>query len=605
MTEHEPGGLSLPNLLQALRRRLGVLVLCLVLTPAAALAVSLLQEKQYTATASLLFRDPQFDQKLFGSTFVQESQDPAREAATNVELVSLEEVADRTARRLGRGLSGEDVSEATEVEAEGQSDVVSISATAPDPQFAARLANTFGEEYVDFRREADRSTIREAQQLVRSELRGLSPKERRAESGQSLAERLNQLGVLASLQTGNAELAETARPPDDPASPKPLRNALLGLVLGALLGLGLALLVDRLDRRLRDPKEVEDAFDRPVLAGLPESGAIKDADPLLRGVPEGEREAFRMLRANLRYFNVSRDIRSVLITSSSPGDGKSTVAWGLAVAAASTGSRTLLVEADLRHPSLATRYGLRSQRGLTSVLTGEVDRTAAVTEIPVTASANQAQPAHSMDVMLAGPLPPNPTDLIESPAMADLIREVEPEYDLVVIDTPPVAIVSDAIPLLTMVSGVIVVSRLGQTTRDAVQHLRSQLHHLAAPLMGVVVNSVDSGAGYYGYGYGYGGPTGGSPNGASAERPPPLPTPSADRPSSPGASDYGSGRTAASRGAPAVSSSADARPQEPPAPRSAGPPALPPNGAGRSRPSELAPSQRRGGLLNRLRSDRQ
>lgn len=533
MTEQQPVGLSFPNLLQALRRRLGVIFLCLLLTPAAALAVSLLQEKEYTAKASLLFRDPQFDQKLFGSTFVEESNDPAREAATNVELVSFEEVADRTARRLGRGLSGEDVSDATEVEAEGQSDVVSISANARDPEFAARLANTFGEEYVDFRRQADRSKIREAQQLVRRDLSGLSAKERRSDPGEQLAGRLSQLGVLASLQTGNAELAETARPPDDPSSPQPVRDAALGLVLGALLGLALALLVDRLDRRLRDPKEVEDAFERPVLAGLPESNALKnDADPLLRGVPEGEREAFRMLRANLRYFNVSRDIRSVLITSSGSGDGKSTVAWGLAVAAASSGSRTLLVEADLRHPSLAARYGLGSRRGLTSVLTGEVHRAAAISEIPVAASANDVQPVHSMDVMLAGPLPPNPTDLIESPPMADLIRDVEREYDLVVVDTPPVAIVSDAIPLLSMVGGVIVVSRLGKTTRDAVRHLRSQLDNLEAPLLGVVVNSVDSGSGYYGYGYGYGygGPTGGSPNGASAERPPPVPAPSADRP---------------------------------------------------------------------------
>jgi tyrosine-protein kinase len=323
MTEHEPAGLSLPDLLAMLRRRLGVILLCLLLTPAAALGVSLLQDKEYTANASLLFRDPQFDQKLFGSTFVQESKDPTREAATNVELVSLEEVAARTARRLGRGLSGEDVSDAVKVEAEGQADVVSLSATASDPDFAARMANTFGEEYVDFRREADHSKIREAQRLVRKDLAGLSAEERRSDAGESLRKRLNELGVLASLQTGNAELAETAEPPRDPASPQPVRNAALGLALGALLGLGLALLVDRLDRRLRDPKEVEDEFARPVLAALPESRAIKDADHRLRGMPEGEREAFRMLRANLRYFNVSRDIRSVLITSSrAPATGR-------------------------------------------------------------------------------------------------------------------------------------------------------------------------------------------------------------------------------------------------------------------------------------------
>jgi capsular exopolysaccharide synthesis family protein len=194
----------------------------------------------------------------------------------------------------------------------------------------------------------------------------------------------------------------------------------------------------------------------------------------------------------------------------------------------------LLVEADLRHPALAARYGLSSRNGLTSVLTGDVDRGAAVTSIPVGASANGAQPDHSMDVVLGGALPPNPTDLIESPRMADFIRQAEREYDFVVVDTPPVAIVSDAIPLLTIVGGVIVVSRLGQTTRDAVGHLRSQLDNLEAPVLGVVVNSVDSGRGYYGYryGYGYGGLPGGSPNGASAGRPARAPAPLADRPSS-------------------------------------------------------------------------
>ena len=118
---------------------------CTLLVPAVALAVSLAQEKQYTATASLLFRDPALDEKLFGSTFIQQSGDPAREAATNLRLVSLDVVAARTARALGGRLDTGDVADAVDVTAEGQSDVASVSATDPSPRFAARIANTFAE----------------------------------------------------------------------------------------------------------------------------------------------------------------------------------------------------------------------------------------------------------------------------------------------------------------------------------------------------------------------------------------------------------------------------------------------------------------------------
>ncbi len=502
MNQHS-ADINLRYAAQALRRRLPIFLLCLVLVPVTALGLSLLQEKEYTSKASLLFRDPQFDQKLFGSSFVQSSGDPAREAATNVELVSLEKVAALTAKRL-RTLSPEEVSEAVAVTSEGQSDVVSIEATGSSAAQAAKLANTFTERYIAFRRDADRDKIKGAQAPLRRQLKGLSRKEREGRLGQSLAQRLNELSVLASLQTGNAELVQPAQVPEGASSPNLPLNAALGLGFGLVLGIALVVLAEALDRRLRDPAEVEQAFERGVLAALPESEALSNPDPALINVPDAEREAFRMLHANLKYFSLSRDIRSVLVTSADSGDGKSTVAWGLAVAAATGASRTLLVEADLRQPSFAARYKLRPRRGLTGVLTGEVDRSAAVTTIDLTPG-DRRGPERSMDVLLAGPLPPNPTDLLQSEQMARLLRESGDNYDLVIIDTPPAVSVSDAIPLLTMVGGVIVVSRLGKTTRDHLRRLRHQLEHLDAPVLGLVVNSVNRGGAYgYGYGYGYG-----------------------------------------------------------------------------------------------------
>jgi tyrosine-protein kinase len=495
-------GLSLTAVVAVLRQRGPVIVLCALLGAGSALGISLVQEKQYTASASLLFRDPALDQKLFGSTFLEPSQDPAREAATNVELVSLEAVAARTARVLDARLSPGEIASKVRVAAKGQSDVVSVKATDPSPGFAARLANAFAEQYIAFRREADREKINEAQELVQNQLANLAPAEGGGARARSLSERAEELQILASLQTGNAELVERARVPGSPTSPKTFSNTVIGGIFGLLVGVGLAFLFERLSRHIKDPKELENLFERPILGAVPESRAFATAGHDPRDLPAVEAEAFRMLRANLRYFNVDRNVSSVLITSGAPGDGKTTVAWHLASAAAETGTSTLLLEADLRHPSLGLRLGLADSRGLSQVLAGNPrSLQSVVNQVPVSGFRDGGR---TLDVVLAGALPPNSTDLMESERMREILKEAEREYELVVIDTPPTSVVSDAIPLVTQVSGVIVVSRLEKTTREAASHLHSQLEHLDAPVLGVVMNSLDVKRGAYGYGYGYG-----------------------------------------------------------------------------------------------------
>lgn len=499
MAEQEQG-ITIRGFTRILRRRWLLIALCAVVAGAAAAVYSSSQPKAYEGTASLLFRDAGLDQTLFGSTYFA-AQDPAREAATNTKLVSLGVVSDLTAKALGNRVTAAQVQSEVQVEAAGQSNVVSITATDADPELAALIPNTFAEQYIRFRQDADRAKVRDALSLVRQQVAQLTPAERNTASGRSLQDRTEQLKILASLQTGNAELVQHASVPTAPSAPTPKRDGIIGGILGLLLGTGVALLLERLDRRIKDPAELGEIFDRPILGAIPESRGLGAFDHDFAVLSSADAEPIRMLRANLRYFNVDREIKSVLITSAAPSEGKSTVALHLAAAAARSGARVALVEADLRRPTMSARLGLTGTYGLSQVLAGVRDLRSSIEQVEATAKDG----GQALHVLPSGPIPPNPTDLIESDRMRQIIQALERAYDLVVVDTPPTSIVSDAIPLVSEVSGVLVVGRLGKTTRDSAAHLAQQLSNLNAEVLGVVVNSIDKGgSGGYGYGYGYG-----------------------------------------------------------------------------------------------------
>jgi succinoglycan biosynthesis transport protein ExoP len=467
-------GGTLDRVIRVARRNIGLILLCVVLAPTAALAVSLLETKQYTASSSLLFRDPGLDQKFTGTPFFQDGQDETRDAATNLRLVGLDTLAALTAQEIGKpGYTRQDVKKAVKVAADGPSDVVTIKATDPDPRFAARLANTYSREYIEFRREADRAKVREAQGLVQTKLDAMTPEERAGTAGQQLEDSARQLELLTALQTGNAELVQRARPPESASSPKPARSVALGLVLGLLLAIGATLLREQLDRRLRDASDVTDLLEVPVLAAIPDHRPTPQyANPL----EPPDSESFRMLRTNLRYFNVDEELTSILVTSAAPQEGKTTISWNLARAEARAGKRVLLIEADLRRPTLSNHLGVGARGGLTLVLAGVTSPEETITTVS------------DVDIITAGPPPPNPAELIESQRMRKLIQWGEERYDRVIIDTPPAAMVADAIPLVPMVSGIVVVVRLGQSRRDAVERLQTQLANVDAPVLGVVLN---------------------------------------------------------------------------------------------------------------------
>jgi capsular exopolysaccharide synthesis family protein len=466
----------------------------LIIVPLLVMAVTLTQEKQYTATANLLFRDDPTGilEQNTGATL----SDPTRVAATNDALIALPTVAGRAAKLAGDGITAADVRGAISIGSGQESDVVEINAQTPDAQRSAKIANAYGEAYIAFRRETDQKQLQDAIELAQRNIETLSPSERESQQGQRQQEQLDTLRQAQALQTGKADLVQRAAPPTEASSPNVKRNLILGVLLGAIVGLGLGALRDRLDQTLHTPEDLENVYRLPVLARVPKMRRIGRKQG--QEAEEGwELEAFRTLRANLRYFNVSGRLQSILVSSPMPGDGKSTVARFLASTMASMGDRVVLVEADLHKPSSSMLNGKAPQVGLSSVLGGtELDD--ALVSVPVRVDQQTGDP-RELTLLPSGPIPPNAFELLESTRMARVLDQLEREFDVVIVDSPALTHVSDVRALVGEVSGVVIVSALNHTTRSAAQEFRKQIQLLEGNALGVVANLAPSPRGGYYY----------------------------------------------------------------------------------------------------------
>lgn len=394
---------------------------------------------QYRASSSIYFSLPagaSGTDLSQGSTFTQ------AQVLSYAELAVKPVVLERVIADLHLDTSAQELSSAITASASTDTVIVDIEAVSEDPHEAADLAN---------------ATTKELRAVVRE----LAPR--------------NAKGRPAV----DAAVVQPATAPRFAFSPQKKRNVAIGLVAGLLLGMALAIARELLNTKPRDQEEVAELTSAPVLAQIGRDKRLARGAGKFGEFAGRTEEAFRRLRTNLRYVSTDRTIDVVTITSSLANEGKSTVAINFALACADAGDRVLLIDADLRKPTVAGFLGLEQEVGLTNIL---ADRLRLRDLIQKTAGHQH------LDVLAAGETPPNPTQLLDSAAMADLIEEARAEYDMVVIDSPPLVPVSDAAVLARRSSGAVVVTNLRKVHRDQLSDSVSSLERVGAEVVGVVVN---------------------------------------------------------------------------------------------------------------------
>ena len=491
---------TLQDYLRVLRERRLLIIGVGAVIAATAFAFSIAKPPTYEATVTAAAREPADDIALLGGDNLPTTA-PDAQTAELVAFSQRESVARETARALDSTLSPEDVQRDVNIAVEVRTDLIAITAVADDAEFAADLANEFAAQLDKEATEVQQQEVAEALSLVRrqeertdaagaeeSVLLNLFNEERR--------QRLEALDELAR----PVEVVSAAAVPDDPVSPDPVRNTILGLMAGLFLGVIVAFGRDTLDNRLKAPKDLAEHFGASRLGQLGEAAFGRTIAPRngARRLREVDFEAARIIRTNLEVLAAEPPLRSFAVTSALPGEGKSTVAMALAWASAVAGKTTILLECDLRHPVLANRLGLQKEPGLSDVLTGGAAPREVLQIIPVSGDlsgdgANGSDAAGSRGGLVcvtAGSYVPNPAELLASDRFAEILDELTRAYQTVILDTSPVLSVVDTRELLSLVDGVIVCGRSYQTTREHARATRDALAHFPDLFTGLVVTGV-------------------------------------------------------------------------------------------------------------------
>jgi Mrp family chromosome partitioning ATPase len=357
-------GMDLPRFLGLVRARKWLIAAIVVAAGALALAASLTQSDRYQASADLIFgRTTNADTIITGGA-ADVAEDPVRAAATNLALAGLDTVAARVKRRFRGSATVEEIRSAVSIHAQGESDVVSVTAEWSSPEQAAAIANAFATEIVAQRRETAQADIQRGIDALKARIPAAPTTAADRTSAATLQGKITDLEGLKALTTGNVHIAESATPPDHRSSPKPVRNAIIAAFVAAILSLFLVVLLARFDDRIRDEDELAELMETSVLTRIP---AVERSRRLTQvWTPHQDRaflESFEFLRLNLQLMGRDGDSMVVAMTSPTANDGKTTVVGWLARALALSGDEVVAVDLDLRKPELHTYFNANREPG--------------------------------------------------------------------------------------------------------------------------------------------------------------------------------------------------------------------------------------------------
>lgn len=432
--------MTIQDYLRVLRRNLVLILSLTVIGLSIGTVVALTTPTRYSASTEL------FISAQAGTNTPAElnlARSYAQQAATSyVEIISSSLVLQPVIDDLGLDSTVSELASSVNASAATASTAITVTVTDENPGQAARIANAIGESF----------TTVVAEQL-----------ERPIDSRPSIV---------------RIDTLEAAQVPTSPAAPNVRLIVILGALLGLAAGIGVAVLRSILDNRVRSIDDVERAISVPVLGGIALDPQARERPLAITADPRDRRaEAFRALRTNVRFLVPGGDPAAFVITSAGPGEGKSTTSANLAIAFAESGARVALVDADLRLPRVAEYFAIEGGVGLTEVLIGRVNASDAM----------QRWGRGALFVLPSGSVPPNPAELLGSGAMTNLIYELNHAFDIIIIDAPPVGLVTDAAVLAKKVEGAIMVAAAGKTRAPRLSDAVDSIEGIGAKVLGSVV----------------------------------------------------------------------------------------------------------------------
>lgn len=520
-TDTSTNALDLRDYLRPVLSRLPLIIAVVVVVTGATYLYYSNKPEVFASSTQIMVGNSELDRLILGTDTPRDG----RTSETLAVLLQTEPVARAAAKRLGyrgdpRALLG-----SVKVGAAEDSDFLVISSSAGDPNTAAAIANAFAKGFIAVTAAERRSAATVALKAADGQMKelGITAEDdaQRAALRQRI-ERLTAIQEFPKAAAGTRQL-DPALPIAVPVEPKPKKNAIFALAVSLMLAIAGAFGLERLDRRLRRPEDVESLYPVPNLTELPgTSNAAPSADGKAT-LPETFREPLRMLRTNLDLASLDRPLRTILVTSAGPREGKSTVVRNLALAYRESGARVAVIDTDLRRPTLDKLLAVQREPGLINVLTGTetLEEALQTAEVHVegietliklySQNGNGNGKGHTdlgrLAVLAAGPTPANPPAVLAAERMRLLLDKIAGQFDVVLLDTAPMLAFGDAVPLVSEVDGVLVVARLGTTTSDAARRLLARLERIPnSNVLGVVANDVgkrDQAQRAYAYHYGY------------------------------------------------------------------------------------------------------